>query len=929
VRISTIGKVLAVSLCSLVSQPASTQTLGDVIDAFAREVQRTDRRKAQRVNEQQIRWLVISSRPEASEAVRIAQSFSMLLGPTMVAQSQNGSFAVVAGFLDTAKAKENAEALKSIRLIPQDAFLTAAERFRGVVWESGHGGGTVQIVHNPTLRQTVSRLQAALSQLGLYAGEVDGAVGPATSAAFMAYSAKFGPLSGTLDEFVLASMEQTAADGFKSESERVVARQKGFTDAATFAAARSGGFEDYPEYASANSAGFRSRVEYQAFRQSGFYSKDQFETATRAGFSTKTAFDTHQSKLMEVSKKQASELLADAEAFLRLNPPSSGIVELATKASALREASNGRDLPAIEAKSHDLTQSLSKLQGFQAFATARAAERQASEQAATAKIVSDLEARRTAIQQWMAQNLMHKASADLADELIAVEAALHAGDPRSLETSRDNLVALLERWAIKPEIDRYVQYGGQSPAAGAKSEYVVSRTPTNEFLLDGDGDAMVALYNASPTAPSIIKNLVGSFVFETGEATVCAYPPIAEPLVRRSIQSELAAYEVKTVRFNESGCAAEAVLKQDVLLLKRRDFLKGEPSFVLAVMERLKSGEIRRFDGVSDARLRSRQKAEQDLRVTIAREVDSAARNGFGAFLMEQATQKICVVVDGDTAVHEPILAQVTEFIASEGRVRPSVIAASAEGSYRALQRQECSGLYASQPDLKKLSAALVQDGRKLEFLPLWFEANALSVARKEHEQGVKRQQEELESRRLAAEEERRLAEEQDMRRKADSAVRERELQAKYGAEARALQTAVSEGLRLTVLGTAPTIKGNAGHAFAEASRGLYPKFHGWNSELASDFWKPTEVKTEIVDYGIANWKGRGLEAIAVEARVDLVSSERGEHRQACFVFGVLADEEFDVYRDGVEFECAGSAAGLTSWTMGHQLESRWRVSAE
>ena len=93
-RISTIGKVLAVSLCSLVAQPASTQTLGDVIDAFAREAQRTDRRKAQRENEQQIRWLVISSRSEASEAVSIAQSFSMLLGPTMVAQSQNGSFAV-------------------------------------------------------------------------------------------------------------------------------------------------------------------------------------------------------------------------------------------------------------------------------------------------------------------------------------------------------------------------------------------------------------------------------------------------------------------------------------------------------------------------------------------------------------------------------------------------------------------------------------------------------------------------------------------------------------------------------------------------------------------------------------------------------------------------------------------------------------------
>lgn len=98
------------------------QTLGDFLAALSREAQRTERGKTRRAAEQRIRWLVVSSRTDPAEAVTIAQSFGQTLGPALVVQSQNGRYAVAAGFLDTPKSKENAEALKALKCFTATHF---------------------------------------------------------------------------------------------------------------------------------------------------------------------------------------------------------------------------------------------------------------------------------------------------------------------------------------------------------------------------------------------------------------------------------------------------------------------------------------------------------------------------------------------------------------------------------------------------------------------------------------------------------------------------------------------------------------------------------------------------------------------------------------------------------------------------------------
>lgn len=922
-------RVAATALCISVAQPAISQTLGDFFNALAQEAQRTERAKTYRAAEQRIRWLVISSRADPSEAVMIAQSFARTLGPTIVAQSQNGRYAVVAGFLDVAKAKENAAALKAIRLVPADSFLTTGQNFRSIVWDSNSGGTTVPLVHNDQLRRSVARIQAALKQLGFYTGAIDGAVGPATSAAFSTYLAQFGPVSvEALDESAISSIERSAADGFKSERDRSLAQQQGFPDSATFENAQSGGFDNYSDYAQAVSAGFKTKAEFSTFKSSGFLDKTQFDAATKQGFSTKQAFDTHQTKLREDFTRAANDLLSDAEAFLRLNPTTAGIVDLASKASALREAVSDGDPAEIDLKAKGFREALNRISGFSTFEAARAAERDRNEKSAVAELVADLQAKKSAIQLWMAQNLMHKATADLADELIAIDAALNTGDRKTLSVSQQNLSALLDRWDLRSEVAKLVQSKGLGIPPAAEPEIVIDRTPVNQFLLDGEGDELVALYNASPTAPSLIKNLVGNFLFETRVASLCAYPPVFKPAAKRAIVSELKPFEADRVNISAAGCAVEDLAKQDIILLKRRDFLKGEPSFVLAVMAKLADGDLRKFDGFSYDRIKAKELAETNMRAAIARDVEAGSRNGYGAILLDVGDDNTCAVVDGSSAVHKPMLETIGQFVESEGRAKPSMIVADAEASYRSLQRHECSSLYASQPDLKKFAAALTADGRKFEFLPVWFDGQAVSAAQQEKQKLEKRQKEAEEAQRLAAAEERRLAAETEARKKSDTAAREAELQQKYGAEARALQDLIAQGIGLGVLGKDPTVNGEAARKFAAAVSSLYPKFAKWNAGLADDYWTPTALSTEVVDYGIAQWKGRALPAIALKAKIDLISAERGERRRQCFLFAVVSDNEFDVYRDGLEIDCKGPVEEeLERWMTGHQMESRWRVT--
>lgn len=70
------------------------------------------------------------------------------------------------------------------------------------------------------------------------------------------------------------------------------------------------------------------------------------------------------------------------------------------------------------------------------------------------------------------------------------------------------------------------------------------------------------------------------------------------------------------------------------------------------------------------------------------------------------------------------------------------------------------------------------------------------------------------------------------------------------------------------------------------------------NADLSRDNWKPTDVTSEVQDYGTVNRKGRNLDGIVVKATVKMASAERGQYKDECFLFGAVVDNEFQMARD-------------------------------
>ena len=63
-----------------------------------------------------------------------------------------------------------------------------------------------------------------------------------------------------------------------------------------------------------------------------------------------------------------------------------------------------------------------------------------------------------------------------------------------------------------------------------------SLTEKSKFLLNGPADEIILLYNASPTAPKVWKNVRGDVVFQDEAASICFAQPGVELALARYVE---------------------------------------------------------------------------------------------------------------------------------------------------------------------------------------------------------------------------------------------------------------------------------------------------------------------------------------------------------------------------------------------------------
>jgi hypothetical protein len=693
------------------------------------------------------------------------------------------------------------------------------------------------------------------------------------------------------------------------------ARKRGFDNKAEWDRAREAGFDTKKELDQAAKAGFSRQADYQEFRKSGFASKEELARAQRQGFKTKAEYDRAQAKARADLATAAATLLTDVEAFLRVNAELPDVVQIAEAVSALKGALPKAPRDELDRAKSRLDSLLQSVPGFSPFAEGRANERNRAREQEIAENLDQVNRRVSFIRGWVARNITAEPTVELIPLIRQAESASAGRDPEALQ----DLLTSIDQALVRHRLDDAYQADarpkpappGADAAAGATPP-AYATTPENKFLLEGDVGDLILMFNASGSAPNVYKNIRGDIGFEGGRARLChAHQPAEDPFRAKLIRTTLQAQGAKDLEFADAACAELGLTEYDVAIAERGELLRF-PTAASALLAQIQSGQILELRTFKTAELSGLAAAEQVAALQIETDLENGARGGFGIIIVPGSSAILCDTSKPDEGGHGAMLNQALPDLRQQFGADPQLAKTSTDAAFVAVQRGQCGAIYAEAKDLGTMIQALRRDNRNYAVMPIWFNPADIDAAQKQAREEKDRIARDEAERKRRHEEAEALAEQ---RRKDAAALRgnrQRAMQERSGAQARALQVQLQTWLDEAVAGK------------LAADWQLFPAFLDWYRDRKLDHWELVDVKTEIEDYGVSNWKGRKLETIAIRVVVRDRNRGLGEYDDTCFLLGGVFDNEFSAFRDPIQEFCEDSADDLAQWKRSRAFESAW-----
>ncbi len=446
---------------------------------------------------------------------------------------------------------------------------------------------------------------------------------------------------------------------------------------------------------------------------------------------------------------------------------------------------------------------------------------------------------------------------------------------------------------------------------------MLRQTNKNSFLISGDLNDFVILYNSSPKSPHIVKNLRGQFDFDGSHAKACLYEEGFGRgeiyLLRRTLQG----FHLKSIDIDidQAECNRTNLLSYDVIGIKRGAFLRLKAEFSLPILSEIENDRFKHLMTVTHEELERDRVAKEKARAQIKDDIEHEARDGFGIVIINNKVPALCLIASQKVRAHKKWIDDHIDRLSTEANISSINEMPNLEDAYEASQRNECGAIYASTSALKDLFGALAREGKSYSVASLWVNLgqideleNAIDKAQTENAARLQRQKEELEGAR-------RLAEAQRREGRIKREQREKELRAHYGKVASAAAAAIANEVRRAF---DANIDWQNTSAFKEFPNTIY-SYHN----LLQSRWELQTFNSDVFDYGTADWKGRNLEAAFVEVKVRLRNRILGEYKDICLVFGRINDAEFAMKREGIGTTCSDKRQ-LSDWRRGHRFQSLW-----
>jgi len=844
-------------------------------------------------------WIVVASGADRENVLSVAQAYLQDFPSTLVVRTGNGRYAVLIGWSAKARALELKSALLRRSILPSDTYLSAGESYGQPIWSAD----ARNISSRADLMQ-YSLLRLSPQLLGLVND------GSGAGSSISQFSAQVTGLSDPLNGFLSLRNEP-------NESSPAVRRLP--SDTPLQVVSRAGGWLKV-NLLNGLSGWVQSSYVTTGNQSVASNSDEEIEESDIGPVpGTKSNIAIDQARIDKIVS-DAKTLIDDVDVFLKQHPDVPNIVVIASSMADLQTALDKSDVPGVEAAVSSLNKKLKDTPNYEAYKQERLKERQEAEFTALSEAVREGKQNSYLMTRYVAQNVRSSSVAVLVPLMKEYERILASSKP-----SLEELTKLNERFAttineqnIQREFEQLkVACGDKCGEAPEKvtedSQKLFQVTDKNRVILEGDAGDFIVLYNAS-TAPHVIRNLRGEFVFDKDLATACYLHSMPEKEVDTAAVKVLVQLGAKKVGAIAAPCLETNLSQYDLIVGRRGDILKQKTSYVYPLWSLLEQGTFQIMTVTPAMEFSALSSHGGALAIGIVDALKKGQKSGFGILKTGLPSDLVCLVSPASDDAHFAAIAERTSDLNLYINGFHLKTATTLDDAFVQVKRGQCGAVYASAADLATLITALERDGITYSAVPVWLENGAIDHVRKKLE----------EKRKVAAQ-----AEAEDRRKKEDEAL----LEKKRAADLAATKAAVEKKLR-DENGAAARARANEIQAQFDLLRkpdknwfeSYFPKTASWYQQQGRDGWEFVQAKVDVADFGSSKWKERTLDATQVTLNVEMKNSVLGENKTFCYNLGLIFDDEYHLAREPVEAECNGATASFAEWKRGWSFASKWNA---
>jgi peptidoglycan hydrolase-like protein with peptidoglycan-binding domain len=620
---------------------------------------------------------------------------------------------------------------------------------------------------------------------------------------------------------------------------------------------------------------------------------------------------------LTIARKQAEKLLTQIDAFTKTDQTFSDPLKMARLVAALRTSLAQQDGGAVMGATTALQEALQAEASYITFAQQAAQEQQRTALDSLAEVKAENRRIKAFVETHVARHIASPDVPKLLDLVTALDRSVTAETASGVADTNAEAIATLAELKLSDTLAAFSLAPKNAELAPASTSNEIFLDEKNRLLLEGDGNDILVLFNASGQARGVRRDLLSRVVFAES-TTLCWYhdvPPL--DIGTQLVFSDILTRGAKTLTVT-GVCSADGLVGGDLVAVRRSALLATDRAYAKGLVDAFAAGAYQSITTVTERAISERKAANAKLANQIRTDLTQGNRAGYGVILFAPEKPTLCLVAGPHAGALAESLALQFHPLAGSLPDWATRTVSSADEGFAATRQGVCGGLLLEASDLAKVLHAAEREAVSQQILPLWFDATAMNEiqARLNRDTANRAEAEATRKRRLADE-----ATEDRLRREAlgeEKARKEAELRDQYQSLAEGLATNVGDQIRSFL--AAPSAPDTA--TILE----MFPTFARWYRDEVNGGWELQSdgYDSALVDYGTVRWQGRALDTVFVKTAVGMKHRDLGKYQVTCMLLGVVVDQEFGRYRDVFEKPCDAAEPLLGTWKSAHGFESRW-----